>query len=205
MGWNMQRTYDAQWEAADLAAQTREDAIRAPGLIPKEDIWQPGEWAKWLDIERKLLAKRQDAQQYRATKMLDQVKTVIQATYTPEGGEKISEDSINRVALSIVTVVVVYNCLPPELMAVTDEEKKQILDRYWELKQLQECYPGLSVDTWEEVKTGLEKLPPSPLTAEMDWEFISEQLVLETYERGGVGPLEKSDIERLIEGKQKKV
>jgi len=78
MGWSMHGDYDAAWEKASEAARAREDSIKAPSRIPKDQIWQDGEWGRWTEIEQTLEAQRRDALTHRDQKILGQLKEVIQ-------------------------------------------------------------------------------------------------------------------------------
>ena len=140
MGWKIGDSYEVQWESANAAAQAREDAIKSPGVIPKDEFWQPGERSKWLDIENALLSKRKEALNHRQKSLLGQVKKVIQEAYAPEDGQELSDAALNNVSKSIVGTVVVFNALPPGIMAVTDEEKQQVLNRFWATEQKKSFY-----------------------------------------------------------------
>lgn len=131
--WKMHEIYDDAWEQASSTKQGREDAIKNSDIIPKEDFWQPGEWGQWVRREKDLKAKRQAAMYHRRDAVYQQIKEVIEKGYEPGKGETApSPDAIACIARNLTTMVVTFSCLPPEVLAVTAEEKLQVFkrDRY---------------------------------------------------------------------------
>lgn len=199
MGWNIGPSDEVKWKSANADAQAREDAIKSPGVIPKEDFWQPGEWSKWLDIEKDLLSKRKEALRHRQQSLFPQVKKLIQEAYAPEDGQELSDAAVNNVSKSIVGTVVVFNALPPGIMAVTDEEKQQVLNRYWLTEERKDRY--------------VSEEETCPWTVVSHWDWIYQCLIDEALEGtparpGPPGPelpdVDGEEVSRLVEAKKKK-
>lgn len=164
MGWNTGESLGAAWARASSAAQSREDALRAPGTTAKEDRWTPDDWGKWLELERKLQAARAVAMCSREKCLLAKVAEVIGKAYTPGPEETITEVAINKVSNSIVKVLVIYSRLPVQVLANTDDEKQTMLEQIWK-QQLQRRFGTRYTSTACE------------WTVAKDWDVIEKNLI----------------------------
>ncbi|OJJ79134.1 uncharacterized protein ASPGLDRAFT_52898 [Aspergillus glaucus CBS 516.65] len=102
-------TADTKRKNAREASSKVEAELRRPSIFPKEVLWQPGEYGKWVELERALSRKFEDAHAHRASSLTEVLQKNIDDCYhpTPED-EKPSAEAKTAVAASITKDIVVY-------------------------------------------------------------------------------------------------
>ncbi|KAJ5958802.1 uncharacterized protein N7479_005952 [Penicillium vulpinum] len=103
--FNLHSDKSEAWANHAETAAAREAEIRAPGSIPKENFWQPGEWGDWTALEKKL----EDAYHHRKVELFKAMKSFIEEAYKPDTDEKEpSAEAVKAVATSVAKDIVVY-------------------------------------------------------------------------------------------------
>ena len=150
MGWKIAREYVSEWKAANARAQEREDEIRRPPSDDyykwKEAQFRDGEAARFRDIERNLLNMRQSSIDTRDREVFNTIKKTVKSSYERDAGDAapLSDGAVNAVSWSIARPLIVYNRLPPGLLAVTKEEKEVVIAQAWWDRKAREFL----ADTW---------------------------------------------------------
>ncbi|KAK8093097.1 uncharacterized protein PG998_014498 [Apiospora kogelbergensis] len=209
MGWTLERSCGDDWKAASAAAQLREDSIRGPGSIPKDEFWQPGEWGRWLDLEKKLHVARSEALRHRNSKVLGMLKEVIVSAYTVDADAKLEDQIVQAVARSIVLPLTFYTLLPSIVMVSTNEEKMMVLKNEWRQIVTERNAGGTFPRTLgdEELMSFEDENDPDVCawTVDSNWNGIREHLCWEAMVYADGNRMESEETDRLFKAKESKM
>ncbi|KAL2848373.1 hypothetical protein BJY01DRAFT_246388 [Aspergillus pseudoustus] len=146
--WQMHRACPSDQQLDEYAARQsrREASFKAPGSMPDHAKWQPGEWAQWLELEKKLNEQLDAVAKERRPLMTDEVKNIIKDSYKGNASDAV----VHICSETMADNCIAFQMYPPEFNQFYDQNTREEMIRNKDSDKGAWMYPVVKPkDEWD--------------------------------------------------------